>query len=1682
MDRAGGAKIEKNDRARGGKARREYWGLSMTTQFRSVDVPALPRHEPSAPVVARPAACIAALLGSTCLSGAGARLALATLVTAGVLLLTPPAHARVFDVGNHDQLYDAVNAAQNGDVINFTANITLTRALQPVRGNVTIEGNNFSLSGNNQWRGLFVESGTVAINNLQITNTLARGGNGGTGTFRVDPAGYQGTSSGGGGGGAGMGGALYVGDKADVTISNVTLNNSRAIGGAGGDAVPRQDRKAANGGGGSRFGAGGDDGSGAVGGGGRSGEPGTFGGGGGGSSYRAGAGGYGGGGGGGGGNDPAALGGFGGGKGGNGVYSDANVSGAGGGGGAGLGGAIFVMEGGKLNVAGPLNLSGNSVAGGRAGVGQLGRGTNDNRNGTAGAGYGANSFLQGSGSFSVSPAAGQTQAINSGDFVDEKRAAGSGGVWSLVKNGAGTTILTGSAGFSGATSVNAGMLRFTSQDNFAAGQQVTLNGGAIGLAAGAPAGTSIDRGLILQKDGIVDNAQSLIWDGVISGSGKLIKSGDGDLTLTRANTYSGGTLVTGDSLLVQNNGNLGAAGSGIVLKAGTFGLAAGSSAQTIDRPITIDGLGGLTSSNGSPLTLSGVISGTRELQKLGNGDVTLSGANTFTANIYVADGVLRFANGGSNFGNASNTITLIGGSVGSSAQTPNGTVVNRSLSLNQQGGIDVANALLTWAGDISGVGRFVKAGAGDLFLTGNNTYSGGTLVTGGVLRFNTQADMNKWGTNPTITLNGGSIGNTRETPAATSINRNIIVEGAGGGINVALHPLTWAGNISGDGKFVKSGDGELELTGTNTYSGGTLIERGALRVASDDKLGAAGTGITINNNGSLRAATDFTTARSIALTGAGGVFQVDDGKTMTLNGVVSGTNLTKVGAGTLMLGARNTYSGTNYVNGGALQGNADTIRGNIVFDSNKDNTIPRSVVFQQATNGTFAGSIQNIGSVVKIGAGELLLTGSNSYSGGTFVTGGTLRFNTAANLGATDSVITLNGGRLGNTVDSPKDTSVGQAIRLDGKGAIDVKNNLTWSGAISGSGHLDVTGSLTLTGNNTYSGGTTILDGILRGTSNGIQGNILTSHQNTFVSFDQADAGTYAGVISGPGTVAKFGTGKLTITGVQAYTGPTYIHAGNLSINGSLESSKEVNVQRGGTLSGNGKLGNVINNGGTISPGNSIGTLQVNGDLTMAASSEYYVEINGTKSDLIQVAGSANILSSTFRIGHDTDQTSAPVLPGKTYTILTTGGGLANTSPTIGIADFPFLNFALHGDGFNATLTTSRGAGAFAELASTANEKAVAGALDAAGLASPLWQQVVGSTEAQARAAFTSLGNASIHANAAGVLSEQSQYLRDAVIGRLRQDFAYGTSLASEGAALSYSPDVRDAYAADKGPFHKVPPMATPVPALTYAIWAQGFGSWGTLKGDGNAARTDHSLGGIVSGLDATFNGQWRIGLAGGYSNSTFRSPGISASGLSDSYHVALYGGGQVGNWGIRGGASFSWNDITTTRQAAVVRLAGTQRGDYTASTTQAFGEVGHGFAFAGGTVEPFANLAYVRVNGGVNEFGIAATTGSMHLDTVYTTLGVRGAMALTDALTARGTLGWRHAFGDITPVAMLALQSGGPAFALAGSPIARDGLVAEAGLDFAVARNISLGVSWTGQFANGSRSNTVKGNFSWRF
>ncbi|MDI6024650.1 autotransporter domain-containing protein [Corticibacterium sp. UT-5YL-CI-8] len=553
---------------------------------------------------------------------------------------------------------------------------------------------------------------------------------------------------------------------------------------------------------------------------------------------------------------------------------------------------------------------------------------------------------------------------------------------------------------------------------------------------------------------------------------------------------------------------------------------------------------------------------------------------------------------------------------------------------------------------------------------------------------------------------------------------------------------------------------------------------------------------------------------------------------------------------------------------------------------------------------------------------------------------------------------------------------------------------------------------------------------------------------------DQTRKYEFSPVLSGGG-ILEFVNGATVLTGNSAgFTGATNIREkGTLVVKGSLSGS-DVNVW--GVLAGNGDVKSATINGkGRIEPGNSIGTLHVRGDFSMAPGSVYRAEISGTDSDLIDVGGQANIQSETIEIVRDTASTS-PLLPGKRYTLITAAGGLTVGTPQRAVADFPFLSLTLSNDANNGYLTLSRSAEAFTTLAHTPNEVAVAAVIDAAGTSNPLWQQVVGAGEAQATAAFGSLAGASFHASVPAALSTQSYQLRDAVYGRL-QDLGTGVP-----GAVTATGDGR-----------------------VVELWAQGLGSWGKLDGSSNATGIEQSLGGVISGADVTFDGRWRLGLAGGYSRSKFDALDDSASATSDSYHLAAYGGGQIGAWGLRGGASYSWHDVSGSRQVNAVNLVNQLSSDNTATTGQIFGEVGYRVAVSDrAMLEPFANLAYVHVDSGdINETGgPSAISGSTAFDTTYSTLGLRGQMAVAEGLTVRGALGWRHAMGDVTPIADVAFVSGGSPFALEGAPIARNAFVTEAGFDYALSPNATVGLAYAGQFASDASNNSIKADFKLQF
>jgi outer membrane autotransporter protein len=281
------------------------------------------------------------------------------------------------------------------------------------------------------------------------------------------------------------------------------------------------------------------------------------------------------------------------------------------------------------------------------------------------------------------------------------------------------------------------------------------------------------------------------------------------------------------------------------------------------------------------------------------------------------------------------------------------------------------------------------------------------------------------------------------------------------------------------------------------------------------------------------------------------------------------------------------------------------------------------------------------------------------------------------------------------------------------------------------------------------------------------------------------------------------------------------------------------------------------------------------------------------------------------------------------------------------------------------------------------------------------------------------------------------------------------------------------------------------------AAWSQAIGAWGRTDSDGNAAVLKRSVGGLLSGLDVTFGEMWRLGVAGGYTHSSLHVPDRNSSAAIDSYHLAVYGGAKFGAFGLRTGVAHAWHDIDSSRNVTFAGGEGccaslfseTTMAGYKARTAQAFGEVGYGFAVGRVAVEPFAGAAYVNVRtDGFTETGGAAAlfTRAEWFDVAFATVGSRAAVAIaiTDwgTIIARGTLGWRHAFGDVTPGMTMAFASGSAPFSMAGVPIARDVALIESGIELHVNPGLTVSVSYVGQLASRAQDHAVKGSLAWKF
>ncbi|MCF5935981.1 autotransporter-associated beta strand repeat-containing protein, partial [Xanthomonas perforans] len=283
-------------------------------------------------------------------------------------------------------------------------------------------------------------------------------------------------------------------------------------------------------------------------------------------------------------------------------------------------------------------------------------------------------------------------------------------------------------------------------------------------------------------------------------------------------------------------------------------------------------------------------------------------------------------------------------------------------------------------------------------------------------------------------------GTTLDTDQALALANAVVLDGAltlPGSNDLAL-----TGAISGAGSLIKNGTSTLTLSGNNSYAGGTTLSDGTLAVASNTALGSG----TLSVTGDAVLSNAIAAALGNAVT-LGAALTVDNPADLTLAGNISGSGaLIKTNTGTLTLDGSNTYSGGTTLTAGTLVGDSASLQGAIV-----DNA---TLAFNQVADGVFNGSITGTGTVVKDGAGALLLNGANGYTGGTSIVAGTL---------------------IGDTASVQGDITNNAAL---------VFNQTTggvYAGAVSGTGSLEKTGSgvLQLLGANTYTGGTVISAGSL---------------------------------------------------------------------------------------------------------------------------------------------------------------------------------------------------------------------------------------------------------------------------------------------------------------------------------------------------------------------------------------------------------------------------------------------------------------------------------------------------------------------------------------------------------------------------------------------------------------------------
>ncbi len=600
------------------------------------------------------------------------------------------------------------------------------------------------------------------------------------------------------------------------------------------------------------------------------------------------------------------------------------------------------------------------------------------------------------------------------------------------------------------------------------------------------------------------------------------------------------------------------------------------------------------------------------------------------------------------------------------------------------------------------------------------------------------------------------------------------------------------------------------------------------------------------------------------------------------------------------------------------------------------------------------------------------------------------------------------------------------------------------------------------------------------------------------------EGGEINGAVNGSnGSTVNFNTNYTPLDVIRA-TYVTVAPTATLTM-GAKEVKGSMSVY--GTLAGSGEVGPTsLLSGATLSPGttaNPVGALQVNGDLTFAADSSYRVDATADgRSDKVHALGAANLAGSVLHIG-----SGGAYAASTAYTILTADGGLNGQFNSVS-TNLAFLNPKISYSGNDVVMTVNlktvpvdpgtppvdpgtppvdtgtppvNNAGSsgatrpieFADLAATGNQRSTARALQSLPTTNALYSRVLNLPEGAPAGVFADLAGES-HVTTVAAMQNVTNNVVNLPLAHLHANMNAGWVPGPATAQVG------------RGDASALPRSAA------QPMWAQVFGNWRTMDGNGNAAKSKATDGGVFVGGDHGVGNGWRLGGALGYTGSRITVDDRSARSDVDSYSAIVYGGKSfeagAGKLNVSGGLAYTWHDIRSKRNINAAGQRQDLKADYNASTGQIFTEVGYAMPLNDRiTLEPFvgADFSDLRTRGFSESGGDAALSGRSNSNKVgTTTLGLHAQTTFDlgqNAGRLRGTLGWRHAYGDVNPETTMSFDGSQP-FNVAGTPLARDAAVAVLGVDLAMSKNATLGLAYSGQFGDGNKQNTGTVNVSWRF